>query len=398
MLAAFGAKPVAEPDEAPGLGSGGRVQHLDQRALDNLVFQRGDAEWALPPVGLRDEPTPRRLRPIGSSVDSAVQVLEADLEVTAVILPRHAIDARSRLALERQVGFPELIAIDVVQERGEPFLLLQPCALPYAFQAVGRAVPARCPGRAVLLRVLLGPRPWLHELLRRSPGLVRSLHSDSWRSLTPRPRASSASARRLPDADCSPPGLTRGSRSPGFRSRSFRTCQGLRPRRTGRALALARTPVLPSAHDNGVGVPIDSFAAVAVGTGISPCPPHRSRRAGFPAPGSCRRSGAIGRARRLFRSADPQAGDGYRMPGPVLRPEHRQSSTIPPTEPPSLHALRRRSSRPCSGASPVLRGSSDSSPVPRQLRLLAFLPRPGIATATAGQTRSSQVPTRSFRA
>src|SRR5271166_4003433 len=134
-------------------------------------------------------------------------------------------------------------------------------ALPHAFQAVGGALPARCPGRAVLFRVLLGPRPWLHELLGRSPGLVRSLHSDSWRSLTPRPRASSASARRLPDADRSPPGLTRGSRSPGFRSRSLRTCQGLRPRRTGNALALTRAPVSPSAHDNGVGVPIDSFAA-----------------------------------------------------------------------------------------------------------------------------------------
>ncbi len=79
-------------------------------------------------------------------------------------------------ALEREVGFPELIAIDVMQERGEPLLLLQPCGLPYAFQAVGRALPARCPGRAVLFRVLLGPRPWLHGLLCRSPGLVRSLH------------------------------------------------------------------------------------------------------------------------------------------------------------------------------------------------------------------------------
>ena len=115
---------------------------------------------------------------------------------------------------------------------------------------------------------------------------------------------------------------------------------------------------------------------------------HQIPACGFPAPGSCRRSGAIRRARRLLRSADPQAGDGYRMPGPVLRPEHRLSSAIPPTEPPSLHALRRRSSRPCSGASPVLRGSSDSSSVPRQLRLLAFLPQPGIAAATAGQARS----------
>ena len=92
--------------------------------------------------------------------------------------------------------------------------------------------------------------------------------------------------------------------------------------------------------------------------------------------------------RGRVRSADPQTGGGHGALGPVLRPERRLPSVIPPIEPPSLHVLRRRSSRPCSGASPVLRGSSDPSPVPRQLRLLAFLPRPGIAAATAGQTRS----------
>ena len=36
---------------------------------------------------------------------------------------------------------------------------------------------------------------------------------------------------------------------------------GLRPRRAGNALVLTRTPVSPSAPDNGVGAPIDSFAA-----------------------------------------------------------------------------------------------------------------------------------------
>ncbi len=175
----------------------------------------------------------RRLRPVGPSVDSGVQIRRANLEVMAVILPPHAIDARSRLALEREVGFPELIAIDVVQERGEPFLLLQPCGLPYASQAVGRAfgsVSGAC------RPVARSPRP--PPLAPRTPPPVarpRSLASLLlWRSLTPRPRASSASARRLPDADRSPPGLTRGSRSPGFRSRSLRTCQGLRPRRTGK--------------------------------------------------------------------------------------------------------------------------------------------------------------------
>src|SRR5208337_3138553 len=130
---------------------------------------------------------------------------------------------------------------------------------------------ARVPGRGTRLAgsvsgarrpVPRSPRP--PPLAPRTPRPVarpRSLASQLlWRSLTPRPRASSASARRLPDADRSPHARPR-SRSPGFRSRSLRTCQGLRPRRTGNALALTRAPVSPSAHDNGVGVPIDSFAA-----------------------------------------------------------------------------------------------------------------------------------------
>jgi hypothetical protein len=41
-------------------------------------------------------------------------------------------------------------------------------------------------------------------------------------------------------------GLWPDWRSPGSRARSVRTCQGLRPRRAGRALAMARPPVLPS--------------------------------------------------------------------------------------------------------------------------------------------------------
>src|SRR4051794_2345428 len=68
-----------------------------------------------------------------------------------------------------------------------------------------------------------------------------------WRSLTSPVRASSATAPRLPDADqaalC---GLWSGGRSPGSRARGFRTSQGLRPRRVGRGLALARTVVWPS--------------------------------------------------------------------------------------------------------------------------------------------------------
>ncbi len=46
---------------------------------------------------------------------------------------------------------------------------------------------------------------------------------------------------------------------------------GLRPRRAGNALALTRNPVSPSAPDNGVGAPIDSFAAPWLAYAF-PCP------------------------------------------------------------------------------------------------------------------------------
>ena len=49
--------------------------------------------------------------------------------------------------------------------------------LPHAVQRLGHARPALGPVRALLVRVPLGPRPWLHRLRRRGPGFVRRLHS-----------------------------------------------------------------------------------------------------------------------------------------------------------------------------------------------------------------------------
>jgi len=64
-----------------------------------------------------------------------------------------------------------------VKERGEPFLLPQPCGFPYAVQRLGHASPALCPVHVLLFRVSLGPRPWLHRLRHRRSGFVRRLHS-----------------------------------------------------------------------------------------------------------------------------------------------------------------------------------------------------------------------------
>jgi len=73
--------------------------------------------------------------------------------------------------------------------------------LPYAAQRLGHASPALGPVRALLLRVSLGPRPWLHHLRRRLPSFVQWLHSLLWRSQTSPDRASAATAPRLPAAD-----------------------------------------------------------------------------------------------------------------------------------------------------------------------------------------------------
>ena len=51
------------------------------------------------------------------------------------------------------------------------------CCLTYALQRLGHAFPHLSAVRALLVRVPLGPRPWLHPLRSRSPGLVRRLHS-----------------------------------------------------------------------------------------------------------------------------------------------------------------------------------------------------------------------------
>src|SRR6266446_6126679 len=135
----------------------------------------------------------------------------------------------------------------VVEERGELLLLPLPCSFSYAVQRLGHTSPALRPVRALLVRVSLGPRPWLRQLRCRSPGFVHRLHRyyvgvrllwivhQRLRLLTFPLRTIRPQQRLWPI-----------QRSPGSRARSVRTCQGLRPRRVWRALAMTHPPVLPS--------------------------------------------------------------------------------------------------------------------------------------------------------
>ena len=92
--------------------------------------------------------------------------------------------------------------------------------------------------------------PWPPSLAPPAPRRITPLCSSASlllrRSQTSRVRASSASTPRLPDADLGAFALRPNPRPPGSRAKSFHTCQGLRPRRAGRALAITRPSVSPS--------------------------------------------------------------------------------------------------------------------------------------------------------
>src|SRR5450755_4642320 len=110
-------------------------------------------------------------------MDTSVQILKIALKVLLVIPTCQPIHSSCGILLEFRECLCEVINTDVMEERGELLLLPLPCSLPYALQRLCHGSPVLCPARALLTRIPLGPRPWLHQLRSRLPGFVRWLHS-----------------------------------------------------------------------------------------------------------------------------------------------------------------------------------------------------------------------------
>ena len=122
MRAAPWPEPVRETEKVRFVDG---VQHLDRRALDDLVFQRRHSERPLPPVGLGDVHPPHRLGPVRSSLQPIGEVPEVLLQFLPVVPPRLPVHARRGFPLQTEVGPAQRFqVIDVVQERGEPQLLI----------------------------------------------------------------------------------------------------------------------------------------------------------------------------------------------------------------------------------------------------------------------------------
>src|SRR4030095_2097196 len=177
-----------------------------------------------------------------------MQISEVSVKVCFIGPPRQPVDARGGITLERVERHPQPVDVDVVEESGEPLLLPLPWGLSYAFQRLGHAFPVLCPVRALLPRVPLGPRPWLHRLRSVRTRFVRRLPSyyDGVRLLTVVHHRLRLLAFPMRTSAARVTWLWSTVSSPGSRARSVRTCRGLRPRRAGWALALACRPVLPS--------------------------------------------------------------------------------------------------------------------------------------------------------
>ncbi len=173
MRAASRSKPVRK---APKVHLVDLVEDGHHGLLDDLIFQRCDAQRTLPSVFLLDVHSPRGLRSVRSPVNPVLQIDQPTLQTFFILLPPHAVHSRRRVPLERVVALPQQIEGQMVQKGGEPFLLPFPRHLAHTRQTLGHAAPVLCRWRATLAGVLLGSRPSLHRLLRGLRPLVRRLH------------------------------------------------------------------------------------------------------------------------------------------------------------------------------------------------------------------------------
>ena len=170
MLAAPRPKPVGETKEVRLID---RVEDLNHRPLKELVLQRADPERPQPPIGLWYERSPRRTRPVCAPVDPSVEIAKVIFEILPVVLPRHPVHPRGGLRVQRPVGRPEAFDVDVVQERGEPHLLVLRCDSAHAIKRAGHTHTGSVSGACCAGHVSLGQPPFLHHLRGRLLGVVR---------------------------------------------------------------------------------------------------------------------------------------------------------------------------------------------------------------------------------
>src|SRR5205807_1077204 len=146
----------------------------------------------------------------------------------------------------------------MMEQGREPHFLVLLRYFPHTFQPAGPAFPVLRPALVRLFRVLLGQRPFLHNLRRRSPALVRLLRRYYAAVRLPAAVREGLTAHRvLPPARRLLPagghGVSRFSRM------EFLCVLGVCDSAGHGTLALTRTALLPSVQADAVGSLICRF-------------------------------------------------------------------------------------------------------------------------------------------
>ena len=108
-------------------------------------------------------------------MDTVVKVRQPSLQTFSIFLPCHAVHSGSGLSFQTEVAFPQQLDRHMVKQGCELQLPVLLCRCAHTLQPTWPTLPARCPARVRLWRVLLGPRPSLRNLRRGLPALVRLL-------------------------------------------------------------------------------------------------------------------------------------------------------------------------------------------------------------------------------
>ena len=151
--------------------------------LNHLLSLRRDVGWRAVAIGRMSFPRTRRFLDVATgTADLAiaaarrhpgVRVVDVDLQILPVPGLRHPVHPRRGLRANRPIGRPEPIRVNVVQQRGEPHILVSPCRLAHTLQRTGRTRSGSVSGMRFAGRVPLGRPPSLPHLRHHPHGVVR---------------------------------------------------------------------------------------------------------------------------------------------------------------------------------------------------------------------------------
>ena len=227
-----------------------RLQNEHHRLLDDLVLQAEDTQWPLRAVRLRDVSPSRRPGPITAPVYPGVQFRQLLVEVFSVGSPRHPVDPRRGIPLQREVAPFQKLDGEVMQQRGELYTRTLSRRSAHSRQSRRHGDPALSPDRGSLTAVPLGRGPSLHGLRRERTPVVRPLQRYYYLVLL----LARVHAHRSVLPFMNRPGMPHRARtrSPRFRTKDVSTCMGSATARgSSHACHPAHGAMLPSRQRNG---------------------------------------------------------------------------------------------------------------------------------------------------